>query len=297
MEINKNGLIIPVYLNQRIVFDIIAMLKGGISTVTRVARIETDAKSDQRRYGAEFGLSKALSSLLRINVSGERDVKKEGGSEMKLDQEKVHTPASLFQNLRQILLDKEALSIMDESFSPQHHQLIEFTASLQRNPLIQTMDSFISIMEMAIMFESDTQPGKSKKQTLDQNKKIKKQMENFLEKLKSGDTVDIVTNVLPCKYRAVITLETEYLNDPTMSDLVEGQFKTLGKVIRVIEEGTDDTISLIRKTSLSMMPESILENMMDGFLQLSANQGFKIPEMEWKLKGPVIQIIPIAIFA
>ena len=297
MEINRGDLIIPVYLNQRIVFDLIAMLNGGISTITRVATTESNVDTDQRRYGAEFGLSKALSSLLKINVSGERDLKKEGGAELKLDQEKVHTPASLFQNLRQILLDENALRTVDENFKPQPHQLIEFTASLQRNPLIQTMDSFISIMEMAIVFNVDSQPSKGKKQNIDQNKIIKKQMENFLEKLKAGDTVDIVTNPLPCNYRAVITLETEYLNDPTMSDLVEGQFNALGKVIRVIDKDKDDSISLIRKTSLSMMPEHIFDNMISTFDQLSAQKGFKIPEMEWEIKGPVMQIIPVAIFA
>jgi hypothetical protein len=31
-----NNLIIPAYLNQRIVFDLIAMLQDGLSTVTRI---------------------------------------------------------------------------------------------------------------------------------------------------------------------------------------------------------------------------------------------------------------------
>lgn len=273
------------------------MIKGGISTVTRITSTESHTETDKRRYGAEFGLSKALSSLLKINISGEKDVEKEGGAEFKLDQEKVHTPASLFQNLRQILLKEKNLLLMDENFLPQHHQLVEFTASLHRNPLIQTMDSLSSIMDMAMSFDVHSQSSTAKKQKRDQNKIILRQMENFSEKLKTGETVDIVSDLLPCNYKAVITLETEYLNDPTMSDLVEGKFKILGKIIRVISEAKNGSISLLRKTSLNMMPEHIITSFTSAFDQLSEKDGFKIPEMLWEIKGPVIQVIPVAIFA
>ena len=33
-------LIVPVYLNQRLVFDLLAMLQGGISTVTAINKTE-----------------------------------------------------------------------------------------------------------------------------------------------------------------------------------------------------------------------------------------------------------------
>lgn len=51
--------IIPVYLNQRIVFDLLAMLEGGLCHVTRVVSAENKTGQNHRRYGAEFGLSKA----------------------------------------------------------------------------------------------------------------------------------------------------------------------------------------------------------------------------------------------
>lgn len=294
--VKPNDLIIPVYLNQRIVFDLIAMMKGGISTVTRVVSTESLADTDQRRYGADFGLSKALSTLLKINFSGQRDVKKEEGKQVKFDQEKVHTPSSLFHNLRNMLRDEHLLLIVDDSFIPEPHQLIEFTTSLRRNPLIQTIDSFVSIGEMAAVFDFGSEPKKGKKQDIDANKKQVAQFREFSKKLKA-DTVDIITDSLRCGYRAVITLETEYLNDPTMSDLVEGRFNVLGKIIRVIREEEDGSINLIRKTSLSFIPEEQQNGFFRIFQNMSEQGGYRIPKMEWEIMGPVIQIIPVAIFA
>ena len=70
----SSDLVIPVYLNQRIVFDLISMLQDGISTVSRVTTVEETSSKDERKYGASFGLSQAFSSLLKISVGGKREL-------------------------------------------------------------------------------------------------------------------------------------------------------------------------------------------------------------------------------
>lgn len=295
----ENELIIPVYLNQRIVFDMIAMLQGGIATVTRVTSTESSSASDKQQYGATFGLNKALSTLLRIDVSGNREKRKDGSLGSQTNEEKVHTPASMFQMLRRSLVADSKLNFIDDKYKPEIRQIVEFTAPLRKNPIIQTMDTFVGLMNMAILFSQATpqqQHKGQKNQTPDTNKAIKAQMEQFLESLKAGDTVDIITDTLTCGYKAVITLEREFLNDPTMSDLVDGHFNVLGKVIRVINDDKD-SINLIRKTALSAMPENILNVALAGLSELSKTQGFKIPSMELEAKGPVLQVLPIAIFS
>ena len=69
MNTESDELIIPVYLNQRIVFDLIAMLQDGMSTVTRVSSSEESKSVDNQRYGTSFGLGQALSSLLKFQRS------------------------------------------------------------------------------------------------------------------------------------------------------------------------------------------------------------------------------------
>lgn len=294
----ENELIIPVYLNQRIVFDMIAMLQGGIATVTRVTSIESSSDSDKQQYGTTFGLNKALSSLLRIDISGNRQKQKDDLSGTHTNEEKFHTPASMLQILRKSLAVDNKLIFIDEKYKPEIRQIVEFTASLRKNPIIQAMDTLVGIMNMAIVFSQEQLPPHkgNKKNAPDSNKAIKIQMEQFLESLKAGDTIDIVTDKLACGYKAIITMEREFLNDPTMSDLVDGHFNILGKVIRVIDND-QDSINLIRKTALSAVPENVLNTALAGISELSKTQGFKIPNMELETKGPVLQVLPIAIFS
>jgi hypothetical protein len=287
--------IIPVYLNQRIVFDLLAMLEGGIATVERVSSLHSNNKEEAHRYGAEFGLSKALSGILKIGVSGSRDMAKASANEVQRDSEKYHTPASLFSNLRHRLQATGQIKQLDGTCAPSSEAFLEFTAPLERNPLIATLDSMASLMEIAVIFTATEKPGaKGKHGEKSDNMRIQKQIEGFTAKLKAGETVDIIASGLPSGYRAVLTLETEYLNDPTMSDIVDGQFSVLGKVVRIIDKADDRSISLLRKTALSIMPEKTLK---DVFSNLSNIKDFQIPKLEWEIKGPVIQMIPIAIFA
>jgi hypothetical protein len=159
------------------------------------------------------------------------------------------------------------------------------------------MDSFVSLMEMAVLFDDKGtgEKGQQKKQGKRENERILKQMIGSNEKLKSGDTVDMVADAIAGEHRAIVTLETEYLNDPTMADLVDGKFTVVGKVIRTVPQG--EAISLIRKSALTMMPKNILEGMMGSLAQLSETRGFNMPDLSWELQGPAFQVIPVAIFA
>ena len=291
-----NNLIIPAYLNQRIVFDLIAMLQDGLSTVTRITSVDSTADKDRKLYGAAFGLNQALSSLLKIDVSGRRTLNKEKTAEVQRNEERVHTPASIFQKFREILITDKRVFSLDDNYLPKPGHMVEFTADLRKNPLIQTMDAFVGLINMAITFSDEPKKKASHKSKPDENKIIKKQMEKFLESLKTGDTTDIVSDTLANKYRAVITLEHEFLNDPTMSDLVDGHFKVLGKIIRVITDNSC-SINLIRKTALSAMPKKVLTNMFSALSNLQTEGGFDIPPIELEIEGPVIHVIPIAIFS
>ena len=80
-----------------------------------------------------------------------------------------------------------------------------------------------------------------------------------------------------------------------MSDLVDGNFRVLGKVIKSV--GEDDKISLLRKTAMSKMPSTVLMQAFEKMSGLGTDGGFNIPEIKWDLKGPAFQIIPVAIYA
>jgi len=81
-----------------------------------------------------------------------------------------------------------------------------------------------------------------------------------------------------------------------MSDLVDGQFNVLGKTIRVIEK-SNESINLLRKTALSSMGKDFLNKMFTDLSKSVTDVGIEIPDIELEIKGPVIQVIPIAIFS
>ena len=56
-------LIVPVYLNQGIVFDFVATLQGGLAAVTKVSESQKVAGEKTAEASGSFGLSSVLSSI------------------------------------------------------------------------------------------------------------------------------------------------------------------------------------------------------------------------------------------
>ena len=210
----------------------------------------------------------------------------------------MHTPASLFYQLRNILLEKQILKILSKDVLPIPGDIVEFEASLQRNPLIEALDSLSEIMKMVMLFDDKAGQQKNPKNNnlSTDNQKIQKQMTALSDSLKLGNTIDLTANKLSTGHLAVITAETNFLNDPMMSDLVDGKFKVLGKVIRTLDSN-EGSISLIRKSAISKMPTSIMQSMFSALSGLNTVEGFQIPELVWEIPAPAIQILPIAIYA
>jgi len=289
-----NKPIVSVYLNQKIVFDLLAMLQGGISTVTTVSKKSSDEKTSGENISAGFGLSEAFSTLLRINLSGEKNKNHLSETQEQLTEERVHTPTSLFFQLKKLLRENGHIHEVTNDVQTNAGDFVEFEGSLKRNPIIETMDSLKEILSLAMVFESKT--GKNAKSPGTDYKKILQQMEVFTSSLKSGQTTDLTVNINGSSYTAVLTLETTFLNDPMMSDLVDGRFKVLGKVINCVDNNIG-SISLLRKTALSKMPSPILLQTFQQMSALGSVEGFSIPELIWEIKGPEIHVLPIAIYA
>ena len=290
-------LLVPVYLNQKMVFDLLAMLQGGISTVTTVTQTTSETRSDQQKISAGFGVSEVLSTLLRINLS--RDISNSNTKEADTfaSEERIHTPASLFFQLRNLLFEKNYIRDVTDN-PPVARDIVEFEGALRRNPIVETIDSLATIGEMVLDFEEKPQKGSTKnRKQLSDNQRTQQQIVGFSNRLKEGGTIDLIAeNVVFEGWSAVITLETGFLNDPTMSDLVDGQFRVIGKVIKSIDNESE-SISLLRKTALSKISSPILADILGKLDAIDVESGFNVPKPVWEVKGPAIQVLPIAIYA
>ena len=93
----------------------------------------------------------------------------------------------------------------------------------------------------------------------------------------------------------LITMDPAFLTDLSLSDLLDGEYSVLGKVVRSIPLGSEESINLLRKTSLGRLQTSRMEQMLSGFQGLQ-QQGFDITQIATRIIGTGLQVISIAVF-
>ena len=214
-------LIIPVYLNQKLVFDLIAMMRNGMSTITKVSTQESENNSNSGEISGGFGLGSALSSLLKMDMSI-KDSSKSGTEQNETkSEERVHTPASILFNLVQDMRTENIITPIQGETLPDIGSFVEFDAVLTRNPMIETIDAFLSLMKVATSFTEEAGMSNNEKKKLKaENDAIIQKIEDFGSLLKAGNTIDLVAKDVNSNLSALVTVETDFLNDPFMSDLV-----------------------------------------------------------------------------
>ena len=116
---------------------------------------------------------------------------------------------------------------------------------------------------------------------------------SFAEELKHSGTIDFILS--DAKGTTVLSVQEQYLANDNISEIIGGHFKVLGKVISICKEDTEN-IDLLRKTSLTILQEDLLNDMFSGFKTEDMKQ-FNLPELKTKITSPAAIVIPIAIYA
>lgn len=295
-NINSDRLIVPVYINEKIVLDMLAIMEDGFSMVSQVNYMEHKENNSTQKIDAGVSTSATiLSKLLKINISGELSHDGNKGEKESVIKEKVHTNVSLLSKFRGFLVEQKILK-SDFDFSKiQVGDFIEVEGELQKNPLINYMDIFIDIFRMAEIFTDKPQLG-NKTQANSQKQKeneIIKQIKSFSDELKHSGTIDFILS--DPKGTTVLSAQEQYLANDNISEIIGGHFKVLGKVISICKEDTE-SIDLLRKTSLSILSEELLNEMFSEFKTADMKQ-FNLPELKTKILAPSVIVIPVAIYA
>lgn len=297
---NDRNLNIPIYLNQKIVFDMLASIEDGFS---QLSTIQTSSEKDLHSSGevaAEIGSSNVFALLgvkLRSSLKGENNSK----DSEKRSQEKVHTPSSLFQKLRDYLDEEKLVKQINNigALSELHAgDFVEIEGDLTKNPIVSLIDSFIQMMEIASAF-SDSKPSQGKKNYLQQSdKNIINQMKAISDGLQSGDIVDLICKIKndDSNIAAVLPVYNDYFFNRNMNEITDGQYRVIGKITKVTINH-QESINLLRNTSFSLMQQSMLDTMFSGFKNQDMQKvGIKIPDISTVVSGPAVMILPIAIF-
>ena len=292
-DIDLSRLIIPIYINEKIVLDMLAIMEDGFSMVSQINYTEHKENHSTQKVGAGVSTSATiLSKLLKINISGELSHAGNKGENESIIKEKVHTNVSLLSKFRGFLLERKMLN-SDFNFSKMKvGDFIEVEGELQKNPLINYMDILIDLFRMVKIFDEKPQLGNKKQANNQKENKIIKQIESFTNELKHSGTIDFILS--DSKGTTVLSVQEQYLTNDNISEIIGGHFKVLGKVISICEKDTEN-INLLRKTSLSNLSEELLNEMFSGF-RATGTQQFNLPELKTKITGPAVIVIPIAIY-
>ena len=295
-NVNKNGLIIPVYINEKIVLDMLAIMEDGFSTVSQINYTEHIEKNSSKKLEAEASTSATiLSKLLKIDVSGGISQTDNDGKDTNVVKEKVHTNVSLLSKFRNFLFDEKILKSELDFSKIEVGDFIEVEGELKKNPLIDYMDIFVDIFRLVDIFTEEPQLGNKNqvKNQKQQDSKIVKQIKSFSEELNHSGTIDFILS--DEKGTVVLSVQEQYLANDNVSEILGGHFKVLGKVISICKN-ENEHIDLLRKTTLSVLSEEMLEEIVSGF-KIGDTEQFNLPELVTKIKGPAAIVIPVAIYA
>lgn len=282
-KIEKNKLTIPIYLNTKVVFDMLATIEDGFAEVKNVQTSKN--KNRDEDIEANIGTNN-LFAFLNVGIRGNHKSNSSNGETVV--EERTHTPVSLFQqlkgkldNAKLINRDITRLSIGD---------FVEVQGTLKNNPVIDMLSSLKELMALANLFADNK--NQSKKNKLMSDNRLNTQIDALIKGLQADGKKDIICeadgmNVI------LLTDENYFLNN-NMSEVTDGNYKILGKAIQIcIEEGE---ISLLRNTVFSKLKLDKMNEFKDLFSDPSLSRFVGDDGLKTVIYNPVIMIIPIAIY-
>ena len=295
-NMKADQLMVPVYINEKIVLDMLAIIEDGFSTVSQVSYNEHKENSNVQKL--ESGVSTSaniLSKLLKLDLKGEVSHSGNSGENTSVAKEKVHTNVSLLSRFRTFLVNEKILKSGFDTANIKIGDFIEVEGELQKNPLINYLDIFLDLFRMVDIFTEKPQLG-SKTQTKaqkQQENEIVTQIKSFADELKHSGTIDFILS--DDVGTVVLSAQEQYLSNDNISEILGGHFKVLGKVIAICKDETEN-VDLLRKTTLSIFPIDQITEIFSGF-QNSGIKQFNLPELKTQIPGPAVIVIPVAIYA
>jgi len=297
-SILKEQLLIPIYLNEKTVLDMLAIIEDGFSMVSEISSSSQTTGTTDVKVNGGFSTKTLLDKLLKIQLDGSFEKETVNGDSSQVKLEKVHTNVSLLSKFRMELINNKLLACKAGEKLDIHQieagDFIEFEGELQKNPMIDIFEKVIDVFRMSNIFEDKPALGNKKATS---NKKIEdnlivKQIKMFLEELKHTGTIDFILESE--NGTIVLSAQEQYLASDNISEIIGGRFKILGKVIKICED-ENDSINLLRKTTLNILDKDSMTQFLAAF-ESEELEMYNLPEMRTEIKGPSAIIIPVAIY-
>ncbi len=286
---------VALYLNQQVTFDLLAALENGLLRFSTVQTTSSGENSTEVSGGAHVGASLTLFGMT-FGGSGSR---KAGQAQTEsTTEERIHTPASSFARLRRDLRNRGLVTDLSgpSALEKIHtNAFVEFEATIHRNQFLVQLSAFTELVPLMSAFEEPavSKGTRQRKQAKSTNSTILKQVNSLKTALTSGESLDLVCKI--GEINVVITAEQQHFRDSTMNDIIDGTFRVVGKVSRVIPRVNDESIDLLRKAPLGQF-KILLPTIQEAMRQFDEKLDSS-GDSSTEIRGPAIQVIPIAIFS
>lgn len=165
-EVKKEQLIIPVYLNEKTVIDMLAIIEDGFSMVSEINTSSQVNNSVDSKIGAGFSTKALLDKLLKIQLEASIEEERAEGNQSNVKKEKVHTNVSLLSKFRSELINNKLLSFKAgeklDFNKISTGDFIELEGELQKNPMIDIFERIIDVFRMMDIFSDQPALGSKK---------------------------------------------------------------------------------------------------------------------------------------
>lgn len=293
MNKEPNGRIFPVttYLNQNVVFDLLAVIEDGFSQVTNLNVSNSDGKTTNSSINGEAGFG--LYGI-KTKIKAAMGIEKKSLEEKNSSEEKIHTPTSLLAKLLSYLEENQLIHDIEEQVDLESlvpGSFVRFNSKLEKNPLISLLESFEQIMVLAMTFQP-TQKGNKK----NENQEMLKQVKSMRKSLIENDNMDLICTINEMEtLKAVLPVYLNYFIHKNTNEIIDGNYTVFGKVVKVVNSDHDE-INLFRNTAFKLFQQKALDSLFQS-MDNGADEQLDLPNINSKITNPAILVIPIAIYS
>lgn len=285
-KIDKEKLTIPIYLNTKVVFDMLATIEDGFSEMRNIQT--SKSISADETVSADIGTGNIF-AWLNIGVSASK--KDSNQRDQTTTEQRTHTTVSLFQKLKSVL--DENNYIKKNSDKIEEGDFVEIQGVLQTNPLIEFLSNLQELIKLANAFDDNKGNNKSKARNMMENQKLNSQIEALIRGMQTDGKKDIIC--VTCEKEVVINTDINYFLNKSMSEITDGRYKVLGKVTKVCDV-QDEGISLLRNTAFSKLKLDKMNEFKELFNSQELSPFLGNEEIKSEIAAPTMMIIPIAIY-
>lgn len=297
-------LVYPIYLDTAMLLSLVAMVEDGVSMSREVTETIGNTRNGSFSLDGE-GSSAPLMTILGMNLGIEGSAQGDLAREKELQKTYVlqHSFASLFGKLFEYLDANKYVRTDPDVSNLEPGELICFTATVKENPVDAIAELIRKVQKVAEtvspdLFEKSRGAKKKVNQLTDEEAAQKENIEiaDRMSTLLGQESEESpLTDLLAVgdKFKALLTADREYFTAASRASIIGGRFQILGKV-SYVEQDNDSCVSLGRRTMLAQVLEYTggMKDIQQGFSEFIGTQD--VPSLT--IKGPFIQVLPLAIF-